>query len=290
MALLYTSQISSNSSLANYVNRLSVQNIKPRPVKIDCITIHIAKKVGDIYDLAQMLNSSDKSYHYGIDNTGTIGLFVDENMMTVSSDSNYNDSRAVNIICMNSSLEPDYKISDECYSALIELCEDILRRNFIFELTYTNNSKTDSLTLHSQFDSSAGCPGNYIKNKIKDIVKTINSRLNLKSGVNYIQTSVRLASSESETLKAQSTIAVKSIKPYVVQPARNTLNINYAILKELGVVGTMIDAGERYNDKHDLVEYRTENVYKQTLEAKEYGMPHAYIYTTHARDESEVRV
>lgn len=282
-----------NSSLVTYVNRLSSGNSSPRPENISRITIHIARAVGDIHDLSRMINSSESLYNYGIDNIGTVGLYADETLWTnscgTSAKARKNDSKSVNIICMNSTIEPDYKISDECYSALLNLVEDICRRHFIFELKYSGNYNKDNLTLHSEFDKKSDCPGPYLTSKMKDIAETINSRINAKYGPNFVQVSARLAKNEAESIKAQSVIAVKSIKPYVIQPSPKMLGLNYYALKQLGVVGTMIDAGERYNDKHELVKYRTETVYKQTLEAKDGFMPHGYIYTTHARTVDEVK-
>ena len=285
----YVNQTQSNSSLVNYVNRLAAAQFKPRSERISRITIHISREIGDVYDLSRMLNSTEKSYNYGIDNSGTIGLFVDEAMWTSSSNNKNNDMKSVNIICMNETLSPDYKISDLCYEALVKLCEDICRRNFIFGLKYTGNSDVDSVTLHSEFNPKCDCPGPYVTSKIPGLVSEINNKLNVEVGVNFTKVSARLASNQSEALKVQSTVAVKSIKPYVIQPHRSVLGINYAALRELGVVGTMIDAGERFNSKHELVAYRTENVYKQTLEASYAGIPHAYFYTSYAKNIEDVK-
>lgn len=284
-----TTKTAMNSGLVNYVNRLGSKSYSARNQTISRITIHIARAIGDIHQLARLLNSSDKSYNYGIDNSGIVGLFVDESMWTKSSNSNDNDSRAVNIICMNDSLEPNYSISWLCYNSLVNLCEDICRRNFIFTLTYTGDPSTDSLTLHQQFNSASKCPGPYLISKLQDIMNEVNSRINARIGTNYVQTSARLASSKTEALRSQSTVAVKSIKPYVIQPSSNVLNINYAALKEYGVVGSMLYAGERYNEKHELVTFRTDNIYKQAIEAKNANMPFGFIYTTRARTIDEVK-
>lgn len=278
-----------NSSLVTYVNRISSANANVRTGQITKITVHSAKALGDIHTLAQLMNTSTtQCYNYGIDSDGVIGLFVDEIMWTNSSNSTANDSVAVNIVCMNSTLEPNYEISDECYAALVKLCEDICRRNFIFELIY-RKSPEDSLTLHSYFNPKVGCPGPYLTKKLQDLAHTVTRTINVQTGTNYRQVSSRLASSQAEALKIQSTVAIKSIKPYVVQPHRTTLGIDYVALRHLGVVGTFIDAGERYNSSHQIVQYRTDNVYKQTEEARAAGVPHAYFYTTRARTVAEVK-
>ena len=289
---VYASQSSSNSSLASYINRLTVGVSGPRTRPIECITIHTAKKIGDIYDLAVMLNSSEKCYNYGIDNSGTIGLFTDEALWTDSSNSLENDNRSINIICMNQLLEPGYRISDECYASLVKLCEDICRRNFILALKYTGDPKTDSITFHQQFNNKSNCPGPYVADTaVPKLIEEVNDKLGtiIDPVTGAVIRKAVLATSQTEALKAQSTISIKSIKPYVIQPNRSMLNLDYLQLKQLGVVGTMIDGGERFDRNHNLVTYRTENVYKQTEEAQAANMPHAYIYTTHARNVAEVK-
>lgn len=287
------SQTNANSSLASYINRLTVGNGGYRQRNIECITIHTAKKIGDIHDLAVLLNSSEKTYNYGIDNNGTIGLFADEIMWTDSSNSKENDQRSVNIICMNQLLEPGYRISDECYAALVNLCEDICRRNFIFALKYTNNPLTDSITFHQQFNKKSECPGPYVAdNAVPRLIEEVNKRLGAKIDpvTGAVITTSRIATSQTAALKAQSTIAVNSIKPYVIQPSPTMLNVDYSKLKQLGVIGVMLDAGQRYDSRHkELSTYRTDTIYKQTEEVKSSNLPHAYIYTTHARNVTEVK-
>lgn len=193
---------------------------------------------------------------------------------------------------MNETLEPSYSVSKQCYEALVNLCEDICRRNFIFVLKFTGDPTIDSITFHDQFNPKSNCPGPYIKETIipkliEEVNERIGAQINSKTGSVTIKP--KLASSQLEAIKAQSTIAVKSIKPYVIQPNSSMLGIDYSRLKQLGVVGVMIDAGERYDVKHNLANFRTENVYKQTEEALNGSMPHSYIYTTHARSIAEVK-
>lgn len=286
---IYAGQFSGNSSLVSYVNRLSSGKKRQRTSNISRITIHTAKAIGDIHDLALLLNSSDRSYNYGIDNDGVIGLFMDEAAWTSSSDNNSNDKVSINIICMNETLEPNYKISESCYNSLIRLLEDVCRRNFIWKLTFTDHPKRDSVTLHRQFNKNSECPGKYVENHLHQILDEVNAILDTEVGVNFVQRAVRLAENQTEALKAQSTVALKNIKPYVVQPSPTELNVNYIALKELGVIGVMLDAGQRFNAKHEKVTYRTDNVYAQTLEVKASTLPHGYIYTTRAQSEADVK-
>lgn len=288
--IIYTGQYQSNSSLVNYVNRLANGVKGTRTKQITRITIHIARKIGDIHELSALINSSNKNYNYGIDSMGTIGLFADESSWTNSSNSTSNDKKAVNIICMNSTEEPNYKISDLCYAALVKLCEDICRRNFIFKLTYTKNPKTDSITLHEEFKPESKCPGPYVRDKvIPKLIKEVNDLIGAQQNGNMTTVKARLASSQTEALKAQSTIAIKSIKPYVAFVNEDAKDINYAVLKEIGVVGVFIDAGARYNERHKQITYRISTVYNQTIAVQQVELPHGYVYTTRAKNAAEVK-
>lgn len=282
-------QTQGNSNLVTYVNRLSGGKHKVRENRIARITIHIARRIGDIHDLSEMLNSSDKSYNYGIDNDGVIGLFVDETEWTSSSNNKANDKTSVNIICMNTKLAPNYEISNDCMKSLRKLCEDICRRNFIFKLEYTGHPDLDTLTLHKDFNPLSECPGPYLEKQIPSLTKKVTDKIGAEIKPNQVIVKARLATSETEALKAQSTIAIKSIKPYVIAPSPSATNVDYAALKELGVVGAMLDAGARYDKNHNIIRYRNENIYVQTLEAQNAGLFHSYIYTTRARTAKEVR-
>lgn len=282
-------QTEGNSNLVTYVNRLSCGKHNVRESRITRITVHISRKIGDIHDLSEMLNSSDKAYNYGIDNDGVIGLFVDETEWTVSSNSKANDKLAVNIICMNEKLAPNYEISNDCMKSLRKLCEDICRRNFIFKLEYTGHSDVDTLTMHKDFNPLSECPGPYLEKKLISLAKKVTEKIGAEIKPNQVIMKARLATSETEALKAQSTISIKSIKPYVIAPSPSILNVDYASLKDLGVVGAMLDAGARYDKNHSLIRYRSEKIYRQTAEVQGAGLFHSYIYTTRARTTKEVR-
>lgn len=283
-----TNQIVSNSSLVNYVNRLSTTNAYTRTMNVTRITVHIARTIGDIYDLSELLNSSSKAYNYGIDNSGTIGLFVDESKWTDSSDNKSNDQQAVNIICMNETLAPRYTISTACEESLINLLEDVARRRFLFRLIHDGGS-SDTITFHSQFNPMSECPGPYLTSKFSSIMETVNNRISAQYGVNFVSVASTRAKSQADALRVQSTVAIKSIKPYVIAPKPTHLNVNYEALRQLGVVGVMLNAGERFNSNHERVDYRTTTIYQQTLEVKAASLPYAYYYTTHCRSIAELR-
>ena len=281
------SQSWGNSSLVGYVNRLST-GAQRRTSRIDRVTVHIARSTGDIMSLATMLANSTKCYNYGIDSRGNIGLFADEIMWTNSSDSSANDKMSMNIVCANSTLAPNYEISSLCKDALIDLLEDVCRRNFIFKLA-CNGNKDDTLTLHKTFNPESDCPGPYLSGQLKSICATVNKRLGAKITTNYVQVGSKLADSRTSALRTQSTLFISSIRPYVMQPSPTLLGIDYEKAKILGVVGTMLYAGQLYGEDHKQVDYRTENIYKQCEEAVAGEMPFGLIYTTRANNVEELR-
>lgn len=302
------------SSLVTYTNRLTSSFYSSRVGQPNCVTVHIACQTGTIEDLAKMLNSYNiTTYNYGIDSDGVIGLFVDENMATNATHDDFNDNRSVNIVCVNDKLAPDYSISESCFNSLVNLCADIYYRHSIDKVVYTNNSQTDNITKHSQFNSSVNCPGPYLSKKWGDLVNRINSQLKmLNSGMmngsmysNYFDPSMMsmynsmygssmMGMSYTNTallgqLREQSLISMQNTKPYVAKIDAKVKNLDYKMLEKYGVLGIMLDAGQRYDPKHRLVDYRNERIYSQTEDVLKAGFPHAYIYTTRARNEDEVR-
>ena len=67
-------------------------------------------------------------------------------------------------------------MSDAAYETLLDLCEDVCRRNGIEALHYTGD-ETGNLTLHSMFSSDTECPGPYLTGRMEEIAAEVNSRL-----------------------------------------------------------------------------------------------------------------
>lgn len=279
------SMTSPNSRLATYINRTGSERCSPRPGAITAITVHIAKKRGDINILSKMVNSGSTTYNYGIDSEGVIGMFVDEPLKTNATANTRNDKRALNIVCMNESLSPDYSMSDATYDALIELCADICRRNYIPSLTFTGNNKVDSLTLHSEFDSSVDCPGPWFLKRIDKFVKAVNEQLQK----DWATSNARIAISNESALYIQSGVNIDAIKPYVIALDQRQIGIDYSKMRDIGVVGVMLDGGMRLNKKHELVDYRSVNIYKQCEEVKKAKLPFGIYYTSHAQDVNDAK-
>jgi peptidoglycan hydrolase-like protein with peptidoglycan-binding domain len=120
-------------------------------------------------------SSAKASSNYGIDSNGRIGLYVNECDRSWASSSSSNDSQAVTIEVANNSGAPNWSVGDKAYAALIDLCEDICRRNNIKSLNYTGDS-SGNLTMHNFFAATT-CPGPYLKARFKNIADEVNKRL-----------------------------------------------------------------------------------------------------------------
>lgn len=272
----------SNSALANYVNRTAGRYTERREdTLIDRITIHSADASGDCYDLSELVMAAEKSsYHYGISSDGTVCLFVDEEFRSWSTGSVANDEYAVNIICMN---DPkgikEGKLTDATYNALLDLCTDICRRNYMLELVYTGNKSTSTLTMHKWF-ASVNCPGTWLSNRFSQIAAIVTERLQ----------DATKAQNKTEALKAQSTIAVGNIKPYMITVTPGTLGVNYQRMRTFGVVGTMFWAGSRFDGRHSVrATYMNSSLKNQVAEANHDEMPYALYATVRANTEQEAK-
>lgn len=209
----------SNSALANYVNRIT-PNFFYRSSYVNCITIKSLGLACDIYEVAEMIASGSTAYHYAIAGSGTIGLFVDEMYGVSAYGDSHIDDTAVQIVCTDYYAPIDTWNEGDIDSALANLVEDICRRNYILKLEEGINIFQEG---NHQVD-----------------IGEINQRL----------TAARV-SSESEALKAQSSIAVGAIKPFmaIIEPEAET-NFDCIALRNMGCVGLMMFAGQLYDKDH----------------------------------------
>ena len=204
----------SNSALATYVNRVGGGNY--RSSFIDSIVVNYGGFAEDIYALAEMMASGSAGYHYGIAGSGTIGLFVDE-MFSCGIDN------AVQILVMDYHAPIDNWNPGDTSTSLANLIEDICRRNYILKLQDGVNFFQDA--------------GGYDAD-----VNDINERL-----------SHAKFSSGSEMLKAQSTIAVGAIKPFmaIIAPEAQPDEFDCYALRDIGCIGFLMYAGNLYDEHHN---------------------------------------
>ena len=167
----------SQSNLVTYT-RISPNSTNPRNHKIDTITIHhmagnlSAERCGEIFADPNRQASSN----YGIGSDGRVALYVEEENRSWCTGSRENDHRAITIEVANDGGEPDWHVSDKALASLIDLCEDICRRNSIKKLNFTGD-KTGNMTMHKWFQAT-GCPGPYLSGKFPYIAEEVNKRLN----------------------------------------------------------------------------------------------------------------
>lgn len=191
----------SNSSLVNYT-KISPNRTSPRRHKIDTITIHHMAGNLSVQECGQVFASSaaQASANYGVDSKGRIGLYVNESDRSWASSSPDNDHRAITIEVANSTLSPDWKVSDTAYKALIKLLVDICKRNKIKELKWTGNPNEtninkQNMTVHRWFAPTL-CPGPYLFNKMGQIAKDVNKELGVVSTTKPVTETTKPVSSE----------------------------------------------------------------------------------------------
>ena len=173
----------SNSKLIS-CTLISPNKNSPRNHKIDTITIHCvvgqcsAERIGEIFKLT----SRQASSNYGIGYDGRIGLYVDEADRSWCSSSAANDNRAITIEVASDTKHP-YAVNDKAYAALLDLVEDICRRNGIKKLVWStskddrvNHKNGCNMTVHRDYANKA-CPGDYLYNRHGEIAAEVNRRL-----------------------------------------------------------------------------------------------------------------
>ena len=250
----------SNSSLANYVNRITA-NYSYRQSYIDCITVVSLGEACDIYSVAEMIASGSIAYHYAVAGSGTIGLFVDEMYAVSASGDSVLDDRSVQIIVTDYYNPTNISNEGNIDSALANLVEDICRRNYILKLE-------DGVNI---FQSG----GHQVS------ISEINKRL----------TGARI-SSETEALKAQSSIAVGAIKPYmaIIDPSADPKDFDCQALKNAGVIGLLMYAGSLYDQYHkETKPYKNPKLKAQMEKVYENQSLFALLATTRARSLQEAK-
>ena len=309
----------SNSALATYINR-TCGHYTERPIGtlITKIMIHNAFASGDRYDMTELINSGRSGYHYGVSTDGVVGLYTDEDRSAYGCKDEKINQECIHILVLPSTdgtgvaattgtatvnasgshkanessitenlntskttlKKTDNRLSATSKKILIDLIEDICRRNFIRKCTYAPNDRKNSvIQCHAWYDTSTDCPGK-LATYFSEIATTVTNRLQ----------TARLAT-ETESLKARSTLAVGATKPFVVTPDSSALNINYDDLREIGVIGTMLWAGGLFDARRNKrTSYANPTINKQVENAKKYDMPWALYADVRSKTSDEARL
>ena len=170
----------SNSTLVDFV-RISPNSTNPRNHKIDTIIIHhmagnltVESCGAGFADPARQASSN-----YAIGTDGRVGMYVEEANRSWCSSNREVDHRGISIEVANDSRAPDWHVSDKALAKLIDLCEDICRRNGIPRLNFTGD-KTGNLVMHKYY-AATECPGPYLGSKFPYIADQVNARLGVSA-------------------------------------------------------------------------------------------------------------
>nr|DAG57549.1 MAG TPA: N-acetylmuramoyl-L-alanine amidase [Caudoviricetes sp.] len=282
----------SNSRLVSYSDTRT-QNYNDRKGPISKITIHHAAGKLTLSQFSDILNSGrEVSWNYAISYDGEIGLYVPEQYRAWTSSSEANDTIAVTIEVSNSSVGGNWPVSDKSYEALINLCEDICRRNGIKSLNYTGNA-SGNLTMH-KFFSSTDCPGPYLSSKFPDIVSKVNTRLGSPSKLTYITNSNTSESTSAGYAMTGSTdsadlfIDYTSFTPYLATIPRSLKSVNFNQLKSSSVIGVLLESGVYYDTIHmPKSVYRNPNLDTQISGAIKSGLSFGFYTPVRSRSTND---
>lgn len=146
--------------------------------RVSHITIHHMSGKATAAQCVEYWNNSGRkvSSTYGIGYDGDTAQYVDERH-TPWTNSNWEANKsAITIEVSNSTMGPEWKVSDAAFKSLVLLVADISRRNGLHPLV-----QGKSLTWHSMF-ANTDCPGPYLKARIPLIIAEAN-RINTEAKV-----------------------------------------------------------------------------------------------------------
>lgn len=280
-----------DSTLVKYLGSGSEKRfVRTKP--ISRITVHQTAGVVSLDGLNAIINDArrDVSWHYGIDVNGTIGKFMSEQYATYSSNNTENDNVAINIIVSNSDDSKQYPVSDKTYQALIKLCVDICQRNEI-QLKYTGRPEDSTLTMHRWYHRTI-CPGPYLASRFNDIAIQVAAEMAKTQLTKY---GIKLPSASAIRTGSAYTpsdfIDYTALNPYVVTvEPRRSKPIKWTTLRDHGVAGALLYAGELYDDIHlKRSVYQFPNLDTQIKECRSAEMPYGLIAKVKARSVDEAQ-
>lgn len=171
----------SNSPLVSYT-KLSPMHSGQRTHVIDTVSIHCMAGNLSVETCGDLFQRKEASSNYGIGSDGRIALYVDEANRSWCTSNAANDDRAVTIEVANTVAAEPWPVSDKAYAALIDLLEDICRRNGIKKLLWKGDKSLigqvdkQNMTVHRWFAAKA-CPGDWLYSRHGQIAAMVNARL-----------------------------------------------------------------------------------------------------------------
>lgn len=172
---------------------------KQRKYLIDTIIIHCMAGTYDARRCGELFANPKRgaSSHYGISSNGEIIQYVNEKYRawTTGGDKKCNgwtgseyDHRSITIEVSNTTLGPNWEISQQALQAIIALCTDICKRHGIKPMwkndpSLVGHADQQSFALHRWF-ASKSCPGPTIIAYMPYICQTVSENLS-QSGYYY---------------------------------------------------------------------------------------------------------
>lgn len=283
----------SNSNLVSYIDSGST-NYNVRTGPISKITVHHAAGKLTLQQFSTIMHSPSRqvSWNYAIADDGSIGLFIPEEYRAWTTSSRDNDMIAITIEVSNSMNGEPWPVSEAAYASLLNLCEDICRRNNIQAIQYTGD-KSGNLTMHKWF-AATGCPGPTLSTKFPDIMQEVNRRLGQPSTLQYITnpltgevTAAGFGMSAS-IISVESLIDYSAFTPYVATIDRNVKSVDFEKLKEAGVSVVIIEAGRLYDESHkELSNYTNPLIDQQVVGAGQASIDYGLLADVRARSVEE---
>lgn len=159
-----------------------------RTDNIDIITPHIIVGLAKMDTLGSIFikPSRQASSNYGVCVDGIVGI-VDEDNRSWCSSSNWNDQKAITIEVACENFHP-YKVPQEYFDDLVDLCVDICRRHGFSRMETTSSKeelesklKTKSkdtvlLSRHNYF-ANTSCPGDNLSSRFEELAKLVTEQL-----------------------------------------------------------------------------------------------------------------
>lgn len=278
----------SNSTLAVYRDT-GIGQWNYRTAPISKITIHHAACVASMHTYSSIIRKNHNvSWNYAIANDGEIGIFVDEDNRSWASSNVENDMSAVTIIVSNSEVGGSWPVSKSAYNSLLKLCVDICQRNGISKLIYGGSAKNSNLTMHKWFTNTI-CPGPYLSRMFPTIAAQVNKQLQQQPLGTSTDRNYSYSAITGGKLITRDTINYKYLKPYIITINRNTHNMDYTQLKNMGVVGVIIEAGSLYDAVHSQISYRNPRIDVQCKSAVSAKLPFGLYCGVRARSVEEAK-
>ena len=162
----------SNSPLVEFT-LISPNQSSRNGEKIRGIAIHCVVGQCDIENLGALFYNPnlEASSNYGIDRKGRVGMFVEESRRAWTTSSYYVDQKCVTIEVASDTFDP-FRVNDAAYNKLLDLVEDICRRNGIKKLGWSWDEATRkawaygtdngcNMQVHRDW-AWKSCPGDYL--------------------------------------------------------------------------------------------------------------------------------